>query len=65
MLVGIGATRYTEVGESTFLVAGDDSVVIVYDATVSTPDQVAEAVAAGREHDLDTASVLTQRVGTA
>lgn len=65
VLVGIGATRYTEVGESTFLVAGDDSVVIVYDATVSTPDQVAEAVAAGREHDLDTASVLTQRVGTA
>jgi hypothetical protein len=65
VLVGIGATRYTEVGESTFLVAGDDSIVIVYDASASTPEQVADAVAAGREHDLEAASVLTQRVGTA
>lgn len=65
VLVGIGATRYTEVGESTFLVAGDDSVVVVYDETVNTPEQVAEAVREGREHDLDAASVLTQRVGTA
>lgn len=65
VLVGIGATRYTPFGETTFLVDGDDSVVIVYDASVSSPDQVADAVRDGREHDLEAASVLTQRVGTA
>jgi hypothetical protein len=65
VLVGIGATRYTEFGETTFLVDGDDSVVVVYDAAVSTPEQVADAVRAGHEHDLEAASVLTQRVGTA
>lgn len=65
VLVGIGATRYTDFGATHFLVDGDDSVVIVYDGTVSTPEQVAAAVAAGREHDLPAASVLTQRVRTA
>jgi Family of unknown function (DUF5718) len=65
VLVGIGATRYTPFGETTFLVDGDDSVVIVYDASVSSPDEVADAVRDGREHDLEAASVLTQRVGTA
>ena len=63
--MGIGATRYTEFGESTFLVEGDDSIVIVYDGSVSTPEQVADAVAARREHALPAASVLTQAVGTA
>ncbi|MEZ0340463.1 DUF5718 family protein [Mycobacterium sp. pV006] len=31
VLIGIGATRYTEVGESTFLKPGDRAVVRVYD----------------------------------
>ena len=65
LLVGIGATRYTDLGESTYLVAGDDSVVVVYDAARSTSEQVAEAVRGRREHDLAGASVLTQRVGAA
>ncbi|MFN8168506.1 MAG: DUF5718 family protein [Candidatus Nanopelagicales bacterium] len=65
LLVGIGATRYTDFGESNFLVDGDDSVVVLYDGTLSTPDDVAAAVHDRREHDLPGASVLTQRVGTA
>jgi hypothetical protein len=65
VLVGIGATRYTEFGESQFLVDGDDSVVIVYDAALSTPEQVAAAVSGRREHTLPGASVLCQSVGTA
>ena len=46
VVIGIGATRYTEVGESTYLSDGDDAIVIVYDASASTPEQVAAAVAA-------------------
>jgi hypothetical protein len=65
LLVGVGATRYTDFGESNFLVDGDDSVVVLYDGTLSTPDDVAAAVHERREHDLPGASVLTQRVRTA
>lgn len=31
VLIGIGATRYTEIGESTFLQPGDQAIVRVYD----------------------------------
>jgi hypothetical protein len=31
VLIGIGATRYTPLGESTFLQAGDQAIVRVYD----------------------------------
>jgi hypothetical protein len=31
VLIGIGATRYTELGESTYLKAGDEAIVRVYD----------------------------------
>ena len=64
-LVAIGATRYTAFGETTFLVAGDDSVVVLYDSGHIAPDDVVDAVRANREHDLPAASVLTQRVGAA
>ena len=65
VLVGIGATRYTAFGESNFLAGGDDSVVVLYDGSVSTPEQVATAVADRREDSLPAASVLVQAVGTA
>jgi len=31
VLIGIGATRYTELGETTYLKAGDEAIVRVYD----------------------------------
>lgn len=65
VLVGIGATRYTELGESTYLEVGDDAIVIVYDAAVTTPEQVSAAAEAGVEDDLRAASVLRQRVVSA
>ena len=65
VVIGIGATRYTEVGESTYLVDGDEAIVIVYDASATTPEQVAAAVAAGTEDELAHASVLRQTVRTA
>ena len=61
-LIGIGATRYTDFGESTYLVRGDESVVIVYDERDSSPEAVAAAVADGAEDALPSASVLRQRV---
>lgn len=62
VLVGIGATRYTDLGESTYLRPGDEAIVVVYDAEASSPEWVARAVAAGREDDLSAASVLRQVV---
>jgi len=65
LVVGIGATRYTEYGETTFLVDGDESLVVVYDGAASTPAQVEDAVRERRESALPAASVLCQRVRTA
>lgn len=57
LLVGIGATRYTEYGETTFLREGDVSTVVVYDGAASTPEQVLAAVAADDTSTLAGASV--------
>lgn len=62
LVVGIGATRYTPVGESTYLAAGDESIVVLYDSAAASPEWVEWAVSAGREDDLAAASVLRQRV---
>lgn len=62
VLVGIGATRYTPFGETTFLQLGDEAIVVAYDADVTSPDALAAAVATGREDDVAAASVLRQRV---
>lgn len=61
VLVGIGATRYTPFGASTYLDAGDESLVVVYDERTSSPEQVAAAVRDGDEGELG-ASVLRQAV---
>lgn len=62
VVVGIGATRYTPFGETTFLRAGDESIVVVYDDASSDPAAVERAVAAGEEDSLPAASVLRQVV---
>lgn len=61
-VIGIGATRYTPLGESTYLEAGDESLVIVYDGALSSPEQVRRAVVRGEEDGLPEASVLRQAV---
>ncbi len=60
-IVGIGATRYTDLGASTYLHPGDTSVVVLYDEAAGSPDVVTAAVADGREDELG-ASVLWQDV---
>ncbi|MCZ8381899.1 DUF5718 family protein [Mycobacterium sp. CPCC 205372] len=44
VLIGIGATRYTELGESTFLQAGDQAIVRVYDTESDTVSELRQTV---------------------
>ena len=60
-IISIGATRYTEYGENTFLQAGDESIVIVYNATKLSSAQVLEMVQSSH-YDEQNMSVLAQKV---
>jgi len=62
VVFGIGATRYTDFGESNYLAPGDESIVIVYDERATAPADVQAAVMAGNETSLAEASVLVQLV---
>ena len=44
MLIGIGATRYTPLGESTFLQSGDEAVVRVYDTESDAVSELRQRV---------------------
>ena len=65
VLVAIGATRYTDFGESHFLEAGDESIVVVYDSTINSARSVETAVREHFEASLKQASVLVQKVQSA
>ena len=60
-IVSIGATRYTEFGEKTFLQAGDESIVIVYNHAKISSTDVFESVK-NSNYDNSTMSVLAQKV---
>ncbi len=60
-IISIGATRYTKYGEKTFLIAGDESIVIVYDATKLSNADVVEMVKT-LNYDNTNMSVLAQKV---
>lgn len=63
VLAGIGATRYTPFGETGFLRAGDQALVVVYDGRETSPERLVDVVRAGEEDGLVGASVLRQDVG--
>src|SRR5882757_1762739 len=44
VLIGIGATRYTPLGESTFLKAGDQAIVRVYDTESDAYSELRQTV---------------------
>ena len=46
VLIGIGATRYTDLGESTFLQPGDEAIVRVYDTESNASSELRQVVAA-------------------
>ncbi|MBP0978381.1 MAG: GIY-YIG nuclease family protein [Oscillospiraceae bacterium] len=50
ILVSIGATRYTEFGETNFLTYGDHSVVVLYPASAYSSDEIEKMVL---ENDLE------------
>ncbi|MGK2877591.1 MAG: DUF5718 family protein [Solirubrobacterales bacterium] len=65
ILIGIGATRYTEFGETNFLQLGDESIVVVYDSRINDARSVETAVREHFEDSLKEASVLVQTVRAA
>jgi len=60
-IISIGATRYTEYGESTFLKTGDETIVIVYDASKYSNADVLEMVKSSH-YASENISVLAQKV---
>lgn len=61
VIISIGATRYTELGEGNPVRPEDQVVIVVYDQRVLGPQDVAASVAAG-DRDLPGASVLWRTV---
>ena len=43
-LIGIGATRYTKLGESTYLKPGDEAIVRVYDTDSDARSELRQLV---------------------
>lgn len=64
MIISIGATRYTEYGETTFFKAGDEVIVALYDTNCCDADTVMESIDAG-VYDANGMSVLSQKVVSA
>ena len=60
-IISIGATRYTKYGEKTFLEVGDEMIVIVYDRTKVTYEDVLKSVETS-DYDHENMSVLAQTV---
>ncbi|MCD6191450.1 MAG: hypothetical protein J7K14_07960 [Sulfurimonas sp.] len=60
-IISIGATRYTEFGEKTFLKPNDESIVIVYNHTKISSEDVLESVKTSK-YDNENMSVLAQKV---
>ncbi|WP_036828906.1 DUF5718 family protein, partial [Photobacterium sanctipauli] len=60
-VISIGATRYTEYGETTFLKSGDTSMVVVYDGEQYSPEAITY-MANKQEFAEEGISVLVQAV---
>jgi hypothetical protein len=60
-IISIGATRYTEYGENTFLQANDESIVVVYDAVKLTNAEVTQMIK-NSQYEHSKMSVLAQKV---
>ncbi len=60
-IISIGATRYTEFGKQTFLQPGDESLVVVYDASIYTSETIEQRLK-DRVYEGPGISVLSQYV---
>jgi len=61
LLISIGATRYTEYGENTFLQVNDEVIVILYNHDKISYEKLIESIK-NKECDLNIMSVLSQEV---
>jgi len=61
-LISIGATRYTDYGETTFLEPGDRSIVVVYDQRQYDEDAIGQIARAGDASERPGLSLLSQKV---
>ena len=61
-VISIGATRYTPLGETTYLEPGDESIVLAYDAQTHPADRVAELIASPPAGAGVSYALLRQRV---
>ncbi len=61
MLISIGATRYTEYGEHTFLQNGDEVIVALYDNNLYCQNPIFSKIVAG-DYESEGMSVLAQKV---
>ena len=59
-IIGIGATRYTEFGETHFLQPGDTSIVVVYNGSQYSAEQIVGM--ANNENFAPDISALVQKV---
>jgi hypothetical protein len=60
-VISIGATRYTPYGETTFLRRGDEVLIVVYNHTKQTLDDVV-ATLQKRVYENEHMSILAQEV---
>jgi len=60
-IISIGATRYTEYGEKTFLQPNDEIIIVVYNRDKITNTEVIESVK-NKKYDSKIMSVLAQKV---
>ncbi len=61
VIISIGATRYTPYGESTFLKAGDEVIIAVYNNTTISQDLLLDSIKNGTYDNLQM-SILSQKV---
>jgi len=61
LIISIGATRYTEYGEKTFLQSGDEVLVVVYNHNRYTLEDIEETLNS-REYEKPAISILAQKV---
>jgi len=61
ILISLGATCYTEFGETVFLQPGDEVVIYVYDASQNSADDI-QAHLNGTKSELKNSSVLKQSI---
>jgi len=61
LIISIGATRYTEYGEQTFLQSGDEVLVVVYNHNRYTLEDI-ETALQNSEYEKPAISVLAQKV---